>query len=265
VSPVGYNVRMNAAPLTPLSPKDYLRAMHLVPDEPQMIAARAALLAQRGAIFADDPDHPAMIAVATGAAPGQTFFLCGDPESAGLAAFVRALPGPALLHADREIGARIPAWRPDTHTQGFATFTLPATGTAAAFAALPPGGVRRLRPNDARHLADLPAWLWGIWETPEALLRAAPAYARYLRGELVSVACVVAETERYARIAAYTIARTRRNGFARECAQRLIGAIVTERGKQPVLTAATNHAAAIGLAASLGMTARADYTGYVLP
>jgi hypothetical protein len=144
------------------------------------------------------------------------------------------------------------------------TSTLPPSATDAAFIALPPGGIRRLRPNDARQLAGLPAWLWGIWKTPEVMLRAVPAYARYLRGELVSISCVAGETERFAVIAAYTIERTRRNVFARECAQRLIGAIVNERGKQPILTTRRDNEAAVGLARALGLTQAVETTGYLI-
>jgi ribosomal protein S18 acetylase RimI-like enzyme len=144
------------------------------------------------------------------------------------------------------------------------TSTLPPSATDAAFIALPPGGIRRLRPNDARQLSGLPAWIWGIWKTPEAMLRAVPAYARYLRGELISISCVFGETERFAVIAAYTIERTRRNGFARECAQRLIGAVVNERGKQPVLTTRRDNEAAVGLAHALGLTQAVEATGYII-
>jgi predicted GNAT family acetyltransferase len=125
--------------------------------------------------------------------------------------------------------------------------------------------VRRLRPADARHLSSFPPWLWETYDSPGALLREGIVYARYLRAELVSLACTVATTERYDAITAYTIERTRRNGFARECAHRLIGAILSERGRLPVLMADAENEAAIGLARSLGLTERRDQTVYDLP
>jgi hypothetical protein len=255
---------MNAAPLLPLPADAIARVLPLVPDKPQTVMARAALLAGRAEAFVDDPDHPAAGAVRLPTGDTPAFFLFGDPDNAALATSVRALTGPAILRASTAIGARLPDWRPDATSQPYVTCTFPASAANAPFVALPPGGVRRLRPNDARHLTGLPDWLWGIWGTPDALLRAAPAYARYLRGELVSLACVTAETDGYAAIAAYTIERTRRNGFARECAQRLIGALVSERGTQPVLTTTADNDAAIGLTRSLGLTACSEMLRYVI-
>ena len=124
--------------------------------------------------------------------------------------------------------------------------------------------MRRLRSADARHLASFPAWLWETYDAPAALLREGIVYARYLRAEIVSLACTVATTERYDAITAYTIERTRRNGFARECAHRLIGAIVGERGRLPVLIADAENEAAIGLATSLGLTERHERTVFDL-
>lgn len=223
---------MEMQPLQPVPPDLYPRLLALVPDAPQAVLARAALLARRGAAWADNAGEPTAAAVQTTTPDGLTRFLFG--KTAGL-----RLPEP----------------------RAFAAFT-DSADTMQAFTALPPGGVRRLRPNDARHLAALPPWLWGTWERPDALLRAVPAYARYLRGELVSLACVAATTERYDAIATYTIARARRNGFARECTRRLLGAITTERGKVPVLMTATDNDAAIGLARAIGLTQRADTMGY---
>ena len=154
---------------------------------------------------------------------------------------------------------------PDAVARQAAAFTLPASGADAAFAMLPPGGVRRLRSADARHLAGFPPWLWAGYGTPEAMLRRGIAYARYLRAELVAVACTAGTTQRYDAVAAYTIERTRRNGFARECAHRLIGAIRSERGKLPVLTTRAENTAAMALARSLGLTARHNQTVYDLP
>jgi ribosomal protein S18 acetylase RimI-like enzyme len=227
--------------------------------------ARAAILARCGGVTVDDPAHPTTAAIPVLTPAGSSLHLAGDADSPALATTVRSLTGPVTLHATAAIAMRLPEWRPDASPRTDLTLTLPPTASDAIFVALPPGGVRRLRPYDARSLAGLPAWLWGIWETPEAMLRAAPAYARYLRGELVSLSCVAGETERYAAITAYTIERTRRNGFARECAERLIAAVISERGKQPVLTTAAANDAAIGLARSLGLTVQTESLGYTLP
>ena len=182
------------------------------------------------------------------------------------AAYVRALIGPLTIHAAaRRLPRRFPL-APGCDTRGqSATFTFPTSDADAAFVILPPGGVRRLRAADARHLARFPPWLWAGYGSPEAMLRQGIAYARYLRAELVALACTAATTERYDAIAAYTIERTRRNGFARECAHRLIGAIRSERDNQPVLIGDTENDAAIALARSLGLTARHDQTVYDLP
>jgi hypothetical protein len=256
---------MNVAPLLPLPTNAAARVLPLVPDEPRTVIARAAILGGCGEVFVDDPAHPTAVAINLLITGRSSFFLSGDADNPVLADAVRALTGPAILRASAAIAARLPGWRPDATPRLYTAFTFPASAADTAFIALPPGGVRRLRPNDARHLAGLPTWLWGIWGTPDAMLHAAPAYARYLRGELVSVACVTAETEQYMEIVAYTIERTRRNGFARECAQRLIGAIVNERGKQPVLTTTADNDAVTGFAQSLGLTARTETTGYAIP
>lgn len=257
---------MNGASSLLALPRDaYTRALPLVPDDPETIMARAAILAGYDGVAVDDFTHPGIVAIPILKIDGDSLFLSGDPESPALATYVRSHTGPVTLHATAAITARIPDWRSDATPRTFMTFTLPPSASDAVFVALPPGGVRRLRPNDARQLAGLPAWLWGVWETPAAMLRAVPAYARYLRGELVSLSCVAGETEHDAAIAVYTIERTRRNGFARECAQRLIGAIVNERGKRPVLTCRATNDAAIGLARSLGLTAQTETTGYAIP
>ncbi|MHB8647694.1 MAG: GNAT family N-acetyltransferase, partial [Thermomicrobiales bacterium] len=161
--------------------------------------------------------------------------------------------------------SQIPRWRPDASPRQSVICTFPTSGTDVPFAMLPPGGVRRLRVADARHLTAFPAWLWAGYGSPEAMLRQGIAYARYLRAELVAIACIAGTTERYDAIAAFTIERTRRNGFARECTHRLIGAIRSERGKLPVLTISAENTAAIALARAVGLTTHDDQTVYDLP
>ncbi len=226
---------MDMYPLQPVSPDFHHHLLPLVPDAPQAALARATLLSGHGEAWADDTEEPTAAAVQTNTPSGPTIFRFGATA-----------------------GMRLPEPR------AFAAFTAPADAMQT-FTALPPGGVRRLRSNDARHLAPFPSWLWGVWETPDVLLRKAPAYARYLRGELVSLACVTATTARYDAIAAYTIQRVRRNGFARECAVRLCGAIAAERGKLPVLMTTADDTAGIALAHSLGLTARTEVAGWTLP
>jgi hypothetical protein len=207
---------------------------------------------------------PTAVAIETATPEGRAVFLFGAADNPALVASVRACTGPLTLQADRSIADHIPAWRPDASARQSATFTPPTSGAEVAFAMLPPGGVRRLRVADARHLTTFPAWLWAGYGSPEAMLRRGVAYARYLRAELVAIACTAGETERYDAIAAFTIERTRRNGFARECTHRLIGAIQSERGKLPVLTTSAANEAAIALARSLGLIARHDHTVYNL-
>ena len=255
-------MQMNAA-LYPVDPHAYAALLPRVPEAPWAVPARAALLAEQPGARADDPRQPSIVAVEVATLDGPTTFLFGAADHPGVAKYVGALARPVTLHTDNGIAAQVPSWREGTTPLHHATFTLPA-GAGAAFITLPPGGVRRLRPADARHLGTFPAWFWGAYGAPEAMLRAGIAYARYLRAELVSLACIMAETERYDAIGAYTIERTRRNGFATECARRLIDAIVGERGKLPVLTCDTDNAAAVALAASLGLTERHDYTAYRL-
>lgn len=250
--------------LSLVSSDTYDRLLPLVPDEPWASAARAALLTGYATAYADDVSRPTVVAAGTTTPEGQALYLFGDADSPMLAAFVRAQASPVRLVAADPIRARLPEWRPDATPRQRATFTLPSSGAGAAFAVLPPGGVRRLRPADARHLTAFPASLWAAYGSPDAMLREGIAYARYLRAELIALACIAGSTERYDAIAAYTIERTRRNGFARECAQRLIGAIVNERGRAPVLTTDTANEAALSLARSLGMTERADQIVYDL-
>ncbi len=253
------------ASLPSLDPDAYSHALPLVGEEAWAVSARAVLRGGRPGVRADDPLTPTVVAIDTATADGRARFLFGDGDHPALAAHLRALVGPVTIHADTAITSRLPLWRPDATVRQCATFTFPASGAEGAFAMLPPGGIRRLRPADARHLTDFPAWLWASYGSAEGMLREGIVYARYLRAELVALACTSAATERYDAIAAYTIERTRRNGFARECAYRLVGAILNERGTLPVLTARAENEAAIGLAASLGMTERHDHTVYDLP
>ncbi len=236
----------------------------LIPDEAWAVPARAVVLAGVPGVSVDDVRAPSVVAVETATADGPALFVFGAAQTPALAASVRALAGPVTLRADAPIAGRIAGWRPDASARQWATFTFPTSGADASFAILPPGGVRRLRVADARHLAPFPAWLWAGYGSPEAMLRQGIAYARYLRAELVAIACTAGATERYDAVAVYTIERTRRNGFARECAHRLIGAIRSERGTLPVLTASAENDAAIALVRSLGLTARHDQTAYDL-
>jgi hypothetical protein len=252
------------ASLQPIAPDAYSLLLPLIPDEPWAISARAVILARLPGVYVDDMGAPSAVAIETAIPEGRAVFLFGTANNPVLATYVRACIGPLTLQADVPIAGHIPGWRPDASARQSATFTFPSSGTDAAFAMLPPGGVRRLRIADARHLTAFPAWLWAGYGTPEAMLRRGVAYARYLRAELVAIACTAGETERYDAIAAYTIERTRRNGFARECAHRLIGAIRSERSTLPGLTARAENEAAIALACSLGLTARDDHAVYDL-
>lgn len=252
------------APLHLLPPDAYARLLPLISEEPWAVAARAVVLAGLPDVYVDDTSTPSVIAIETTVANGRSVFVFGAADNEALAAYIHALIGPLTLHADAPIAARIPSWRPDASARQSATFTCPTSGADAGFAILPPGGVRRLRAADARHLTAFPAWLWAGYRSPEAMLQQGIAYARYLRAELVAIACTAGATERYDAVAAYTIERTRGNGFARECAHRLLGAIQSERGTLPVLTASAENDAAIALAHSLGLTSRHDQTVYDL-
>lgn len=246
--------------LQSIPPDAYRHVLPLMPEELWALFARAVLLAGRPGVYADNPLNPAAVAIDTTTPDGRSVFLFGDADYPALEAHVRALVGPVRISAPPAIARRLSAWRPDIVPHIVAIFTLPTADAGAAFAVLPPGGVRRLRPADARHLAPFPPWLWETYDSSGALLREGIAYARYLRAEPVSIACTAASTERYDAITAYTIERTRRNGFARECARRLIGAILSERGRLPALMTSTENEAAIGLAHSLSLTARQDRT-----
>jgi hypothetical protein len=250
------------ASLHSIAPDAYRHLLPLVPDEPWALFARAVLLAGQPGVYADNPLSPTAVAIDTATPEGRAVFLFGDPDHPVIEAHVGALVGPVRVSGAQPIARQISAWREDAIPHRVAYCTFPASDAGAAFAVSPPGGVRRLRPADARHLASFPPWLWETYDSPGALLRAGIVYARYLRAELVSLACTVATTERYEAITAYTIERTRRNGFARECAHRLIGAIVGERGRLPVLIADAENEAALGLAHSLGLTERTERTVY---
>lgn len=251
--------------LPPAPPALYADVLSLVPDEPWAVPARTVLLGGMPGVTVDDLHAPSVVAVETMTADGPSIFFFGAAERPALVASIRALVGPVTVRADALIASQIPRWRPDASARRWATFTFPASGMDAAFSILPPGGVRRLRVADARHLTPFPAWLWAGYGSPGTMLREGIAYARYLRAELVAVACTAGATERYDAIAAYTIERTRRNGFARECALRLVGAIQNERGKRPMLTASVENAGALALARSLGLIVRDDQTVYDLP
>jgi len=253
-----------SAALHPIAPDAYPLLHPLISDEPWAVPARAVVLAGLPGVRVDDARAPSVVAIETAIPEGQSVFLFGAADHPALAASVRALTGPTTLQTNAALADHIPIWRPDASVRQSVSFTFPLSDTDAAFAILPPGGVRRLRAADARHLTAFPAWLWAGYGSPEAMLRHGIAYARYLRAELVTIACIASTTERYDAIAAYTIARTRRNGFARECTHRLLGAIQSERGKFPLLTASAENDAAIALARSLALTARHDQTVYDL-
>ncbi len=260
-----YNVSMHAnTVLQPIAPGAYPLLYPLIPDEPWAVLARAVVLAGLPGVRVDDLRAPSVVAIETASLEGPSVFLFGTANHPALAASVRALTGPITLQVDAALADHIPLWRPDASVRQSASFMFPLSNADAAFAILPPGGVRRLRAADARHLTPFPAWLWAGYGSPEAMLRHGITYARYLRAELVSIACIAGTTERYDGIASYTIERTRRNGFARECVHRLIGATRSERGTSPVLTASAENDAAIALARSLALTTRHDQTVYDL-
>lgn len=253
----------NAA-LHPITPDAYSLLHPLIPDEPWAIPARTVVLAGLPGVSVDDARAPSVVAIETATSEGQSVFLFGAANHPALAASVHALTGLVTLQVEASLANSIPIWRPDASVRQSASFTFPLSNADTAFAILPPGGVRRLRAADARHLVAFPAWLWAGYGSSEAMLRQGIAYARYLRAELVAIACIAGTTARYDAIAAFTIERTRRNGFARECAHRLISAIRSERGTSPVLTASADNDAAIALARSLGLTARHNQTVYDL-
>ncbi len=248
-----------------LSPSAYPLALPLVPEEPPALLARAALLAGREgvSVSVNDAASPALVAVEWKAEGRRVRAVAGAADHPALPSFLTG-NGPLTVYALAGLAARIPVLRPDLRPVPMATFA-PPEGTDAAFRALPPGGVRRLRPADARHLASFPAWLWGAGGTPEIALREGAVYARYLRAEIVSVAVAAARTERYDLLTAYTIERARRNGFARECAARLIGAIGTERGTRPLWACAVDDAPAIAVARSLGFVEWQAWAAFALP
>lgn len=227
-------------PLHPITPEQYTTLLPLVSDEPPGVRARAALLAaQPGTVaYADNSTQPTMAAVAYSGWDGREIFISAAERPALHALVSDCTPAPMVALAPQ---------------------------ADAAFVALPPGGVRRLRPNDARHLASFPAWLWGAWGTPEAALRGGMIYARYLRAEIVALATIAASTERHDSLSVYTIERTRRNGFARGCATRLLAAIASERGKTPLWITRADDDAAVAFGRSLGLVEARRWTAYRLP
>lgn len=252
--------------LRPVPPHAYTALVSLVPEEPATLPARALLLLGQEAgivAYVDDPARPTLVVVEHERAGKRGITLAGAVDTSSLAAWMRVLARPVTLYAPASLAARLSALRTDLVAYPHITFA-PPSGLEATFLAMPPGGVRRLRPADARGLDAVPADIWGAYGTAAVALREGMAYARYLRAEIVSLACVTARTERYASLSAWTVERARRNGFARACAGRLIGAIIGEWRVSPLLTCATNDEAGRGLARVLDLTEAYAWTAYAL-
>ncbi len=251
--------------LRSVPPDTYAALAPLLPEEPATLNARACLLAQRAGItvYADSLTAPTAVIVDWETADTHVVTIAGTFDAPVLAAYIRALRWPVTLRAPAALTARLPDLCADLVARAYVSFVLPS-GNNAAFTVLPPGGVRRLRPADARGLTAIPADTWGTYGTATAALREGIVYARYLRAEIVSLACLTARTEHYAVVAAFTIERVRRNGFARECLGRLVSALVTEWNVTPLLTSAADDDAARGLAHALGLTEEHAWTAYIL-
>jgi len=246
-------------------PEAYIALAPLMPEEPATLDARALLLASRARItvYADSDTAPAAIIVEQETAGTHVVTIAGEFDASVLATQIRALARPVMLRAPAALAAHLPDLCTGLVARACVSF-MPALGRDAAFTALPPGGVRRLRPADARGLTAIPEDVWGTYGAATAALREGMVYARYLRAEIVSLACVTARTEHYASVAAFTIERARRNGFAHECLRRLVGALVAEWGVTPLLTSAADDDAVRGLAHALGFTEEDAWTAYTL-
>jgi len=251
--------------LRSVQPEAYSALAPLIPEEPATHDARALLLAERVGITVrvDSDTAPTAVVVEQETAGKHVVTVAGEFDAPVLAAHIRTLARPMTLRAPAALAARLPDLCTGLVARAYVSF-MPPLGRDAAFTALPPGGVRRLRPADARGLTAIPDDAWGTYATATAALREGMAYARYLRAEIVSLACVTARTEHYASVAAFTIERARRNGFARECLGRLVGALVAEWDVAPLLTSAADDDAARGLAHALGFTEEDAWKAYIL-
>lgn len=252
--------------MRPIPPETYAMVLPLIAETPATLDARARLLAGNGetVVYADDEAAPMAAAIEWTRNQEHVVTFTGEWDEPTLAAYVRALERPANLRAPSSLAARLPALRADLVAEPYVTFG-PPVETDVDFRVLPPGGVRRLRPADARGLGAIPDAVGGAYDTTAAALRGGIVYARYLRAEIVSIACVAARTEHFARIAAFTIERARGNGFARECGSRLIGALAAEWNVAPLLTCAAADGPAHNLARALDLTEAHEWTTYTLP
>jgi len=267
-----YNAAME---LHPVSPDVYLALLPLAPEEPGTLLANAILRSPHAKITvaADDLTHPTAFVIEqqvgqAGQTEGHSVTFIGAMDEATLTAYLRQLEPPAMLYVPAALAARLYAldiMHANLVTCAYVTFAPPTdTGLNSVFLASPPGGMRRLRAADAHHLTIIPAAFWGAYGTAASALSEGIVYARYLRAEIVSLACVTARTERYAEIGTFTIERARGNDFARDCVARLIGAVVAEWAVLPMLTGAANDEETRSIAHALGLTEEHAWTAYVL-
>jgi len=259
--------------LHPVPPDVYPALLPLVPEEPGTLLANALLRRPHAEITvaADDLTRPTAFVIEQqvgqaeqkGQAEAHSVTFVGAMDEETLAVYLRQLEPPAMLYAPAALAAHLHIMRANRVACAFVTFAPPTdTGPNSVFLASPPGGMRRLRAADAHRLTIIPAAFWGAYGTAVSALSEGIVYARYLRAEIVSLACVTARTERYAEIGTFTIERARGNDFARDCVARLIGAVVAEWAVLPMLTGAADNEETRSIAHALGLTEEHAWTAY---
>ena len=266
-----YNAAME---LHPVPPDIYSTLLPLVPEEPGTLLANALLRTPHAEITvaADDLMYPTALVIEqqpgqAGQAEAHSVTFIGAMDEVTLTAYLRQLEPPAMLYAPAALAApllhALHVMRANLVACAFVTFAPPTdTGMNSVFLASPPGGMRRLRAADAHRLTIIPAAFWGAYGTATSALSEGIVYARYLRAEIVSLACVTARTQRYAEIGTFTIERARGNDFARDCVARLIGAVVAEWALLPMLTGAADNEEARSIAHALGLTEEHAWPAY---
>lgn len=221
--------------------------LNLVPDEPEWIEARAALLDPYSRLFGDPrgfvirSDHLRLAAVAGDAPESLVSEVFSDIDDAGF--------DPTALWAvvvpegfTRAVRTALNGWRSDEAY----TFREPYGGVSPVLQTSET--VRRMLPGEAALLESLPEALAA--ELAEALGRSEVA-AAWVDGRPVSFCYIACESERLWDVSINTLAEYRRRGLAAECVAWL-AAVMRERGKRAVWGAHSENAASKRLAAKLG-------------
>ncbi len=236
--------------MVPLRPEAHEHALWRLglEEAPGLLALRHALLFRRPGLWGDDARRPHTVLLLRPAGPVREAFGIGRPEPA--AAWLASREGRVALVAPEEWEPRVrEVVGPVDRGEVVTLFDLPPRDPAGPC----PAATRRLDREDRdAFLRVAPDWALRGWGTFDDLLRHGAAFGVPFEGGYASLAWILDQSERFDAVAVFTVPRYRRLGLALAGARALIRHVRRERGKLPLWSAPSEHAASLALARVLG-------------